>query len=160
MEKKDQIENCFDVIAEVANTLCQAFVGDGDIMNLYLGQISTPLQLALFKPFCFETAVLMVALLGDRHPTVKKNLLEQTQLDAQEIGILEESCVQERLDYYSRNNDQLVCYSSLCLDMGISIANKYDLSSEDRNKRLQSNVTWKVALYDAIEQIKQTEENL
>ena len=160
MEKKDEIENCFDVIAEVANTLCQAFVGDGDIMNLYLGQFSTPLRLSLFKPFCFETAVLMIFLLKDNHSTLKKNLLVQTELDAQEIGILEDSCVSKRLDFYSRSEDQLGCYGELCLDMGISIANRYDLSAEDRNRRLQTNATWKVALFDGFEQIKQTAENL
>ena len=153
MSKANRIEYIQEHIDQIATTLSQAYLEDGNFIEFYMGQISTPLQLFLFKPMVLETAILMLHHLGKSDSDLFGTLLEETQAIAEELHAHIASYVQIRFEAYQTCSDVFECFSESCSKSAQSAIEDKDLPIRGSSSLKSSRVHWNVALQESCEHI-------
>ena len=155
MAKETQLAYWNRMIGEIATDLSQAYVQEGDFLSLYMGQISTPLQLSLFQPLALELSIFMVHLLKGHQSELADILRSETAETVQDLGIEDANFIDHRLDCYANQEDPLDCFTDFCQKAVDADAHHLNMEMNDKPIRHAINDRRFVALHEAASRLEQ-----
>ena len=155
MAKETRLDYCNRMIGEIATDLSQAYVQEGDFLSLYLGQISTPLQLSLFQPLALEISVFMVHLLKAQQSELADTLRSETEETLRDMGLESMAFLDERLDCYANQGDPLDCFTGFCQKAVEADAHHLNMEMNDKPIRQAINDRRFVAIHETASRLEQ-----
>lgn len=155
MAKETRLDYCNRMIGEIATDLSQAYVQDGDFLSLYLGQISTPLQLSLFQPLALELSVFLIYLLKGQQNELADSLRSATAETVRDMGLEDAKFIDERLDCYANQGNPLDCFTDFCQKAVDADAHHLNMEMNDKPIRHAINDRRFVAIHEAASRMEQ-----
>ncbi len=155
MAKETRLDYCNRMIGEIATDLSQAYMQDGDFLSLYLGQISTPLQLSLFQPLALELSVFLIFLLKAQKSELADMLRSETEETVRDMGLEDVKSIDVRLECYANQVDTLACFTGFCQKAVDADAHHLNLEMNDKPIRHAINDRRFVAIHEAASRLEQ-----